>query len=287
MTFPAAATEEQFEALDDQALRPGVDALRHHLNLTREAIRFDEGSLPVYAIGEDLVLKLFPPVYADETEIEAAALQAVHGKLAVPTPKLHETGEFDGWGYVLMERMKGTPVTNPTASQCAQLGEALRALHEIEPPQQLPAPNWPEFVATRTAHCQQRQRDRGLEADLLDQIPDFLERTDLGTPKMAMLHTEVMNAHLVEQDGVLTGLFDFEPSMRGATEYEFVATGIFVVQGDPEKQRAIHDGYGSRPDPDAVLAYTLLHVYSNLPWYLTVMPREATLEELAQRWFAG
>lgn len=226
-------------------------------------------------------------MYGDETDIEAAVLHAVHGKLTVPTPKLHETGEFDGWGYVLMERMKGTQVTNPTTSQCAQLGEALRALHEIEPPQQLPAPDWPEFVATQTVGCQQRQRDRGLTPALLDQIPDFLAKVDLGTPKMAMLHTEVMNAHLVEQDGVLTGLFDFEPSMRGATEYEFVSTGIFVARGDPEKQRAVQSGYGSRPDPDVVMAHTLLHVYSNLPRYLTVMPGEATLEGLAQRWFAG
>ncbi|GLZ32369.1 phosphotransferase [Lentzea sp. NBRC 105346] len=261
-----------------------VDALRAHLGLKQEAERFEEGSLPVYAIGDDLVLKLFPPEDADESAVEAAALQAVQGKLAIPTPKLHDTGEFEGWGYVLMQRLHGTPVESATVSQCAQLGEALKDLHAITPPESLPAPDWPRFVEQQQRNATAQQRD--LDPHWREQIDDFLNNTDLGNARTAFLHTEVMNAHLVEQDGKLTGLFDFEPAMRGATEYEFVATGIFVTKGDQEKQRALTKAYGEAPDPRKVMAYTLLHVYSNLAWYLKELPgQERTLDRLAQRWF--
>lgn len=39
--------------------------------------------------------------------------------------------------------------------------------------------------------------------------------------------------------------------------------------------------------PGELLAHTLLHVYSNLPWYLRELPAppEPTLESLAQTWF--
>ncbi len=35
------------------------------------------------------------------------------------------------------------------------------------------------------------------------------------------------------------------------------------------------------------MAYTLLHIYSNLPWYLREMPAapRATLDSLAEAWF--
>ncbi len=37
-----------------------------------------------------------------------------------------------------------------------------------------------------------------------------------------------------------------------------------------------------------LMAYTLLHVYSNLPWYLRELkPAARTLEALAEEWFGA
>jgi hygromycin-B 7''-O-kinase len=86
-------------------------------------------------------------------------------------------------------------------------------------------------------------------------------------------------------------LFDFEPAMRGATEYEFVATGLFLTRGDRGAHRVLLEGYGHRDIdeelPRRLLAYALLHVYSNLAWYLREVPprHETKLDALAQHWF--
>ncbi|WP_158842732.1 aminoglycoside phosphotransferase family protein [Saccharothrix deserti] len=293
MSFPAAVTEEQFDALDDEALRPGVGALCAHLGVSGDVERFVDGSLPVYAVGDGHVLKLFPTVHLDEVAIERDVLEAVRGRLPVPTPGLYAAGEFGGWGYVLMERLHGESLKDvwPRLDEDArqdvsrQVGEALAALHDVTPPELEPG-DWAEFVRVQRDGCVERQRRRELGAEWLEQIPDFLDGVDLGRPELVLAHTEVMSAHLLIADGRLSGLFDFEPAMRAAREYEFVATGVFLTRGDRKANRALHDGYGRTVDPRKVLAYTLLHVYSNLPWYLREVPTRAkTLDELADRWF--
>lgn len=99
-------------------------------------------------------------------------------------------------------------------------------------------------------------------------------------------HTEVMSAHLLVDEGRLTGLFDFEPAMRAAREYEFVATGVFLTRGERAANKALHDGYGRTVDPRKVPACTLLHVYSNVARYLREVPTGATtLDDLADHWF--
>ena len=56
--------------------------------------------------------------------------------------------------------------------------------------------------------------------------------------------------------------------MTGDRAYEFAAAGLFV-------------------DPRELLAYTLLHVHSNLPERLRELPAppEPTLDSLALTWF--
>lgn len=162
---------------------------------------------------------------------------------------------------------------------------ALCALHEI-PRRSGGRGDWDEFVRVQEAGCVERQRARGLDGHWLEQIPDFLDSVDLGHPERVLAHTEVMSAHPLVDDGRLTGLVDFEPAMRAAREYEFVATGIFPARGDREVDRALHRAYGRDLDPRTVLACALLRVYSNLPWYAREVPTPArTVDDLAEHWF--
>ncbi|MEU4768915.1 aminoglycoside 3'-phosphotransferase/choline kinase family protein [Actinosynnema sp. NPDC023794] len=187
MSFPPAVTEEQFEALDDDALRPGVEALCGHLGVSGDVERFADGSLPVYAVGDRHVLKLFPAVHLDEVATERDVPAAVQGRLPVPTPGLHAAGEFGGWGYVLMERLRGTSLKDawPGLDAAArrdvsrQVGEALAALHALTPAPLEPS-GWAEFVRTQRAGCVERQRARGLAPAWLEQVPAFLDSVDLG-----------------------------------------------------------------------------------------------------------
>lgn len=264
---------------------PDGELLRDRLGLCGDVVRFEGGSLPVFAIGDDLVLKLWPPEHHDEVPTEVAVMEAVHGRLPVPTPKLHDTGVLDEWAYVLMSRLHGEEPDVPDAGISAQVGEMLEALHEIAPPAVLQPDDWAAFVAGQRAKCIEQQRKYELDERWLEQIPEFLDSVDLGQERAVLLHTEVMSVHLLQQNGKLSGLFDFEPALRGAFEYEFVGAGIFVTKGDRRCWKAATEAYGRVPDPRRVMAYTLLHVYSNVPWFMKDMPQAETLEELADRWF--
>jgi len=287
---------------DESVLGPGVARIQSELGVREHAERFDTGSLPVYALGRELVLKLYSPNDRGEAEREARFLDVLDGRLPIATPKLHARGELDGWGYVLMGRLSGELLVTACERTereelrglAAALGEALRALHALRDERLVPdRVDWPALVLERRRSTLSLQQRRGLSPEWLEQLPDFL---DTECPRLervaaeAPLHTEVMREHLyVEQrDGKweLSGLFDFEPSFVGPAEYEFSAVGLFVACGDRELLRDVLGayGYGASELDHAlerrILAYALLHKYSNLSWYLSRIPPPAHVTEL-------
>lgn len=292
--MPVASTADEFEAITEQQLRPGVIALARRLKVS-DVERFPDGSLPVYAFGAD-VLKLYPAVYASERDLESSVLLAIDGKLGIPTPVVRQVGEFDGWGYLLMSRLPGESLKSAWSrvdrtGMAEQLGEALAQLHSIEMPELGPS-DWDEFIAAQRAGCVERQRARGLDEKWLEQIPEFLDRVDLAPARRnALLHTEVMREHLLTEHGSLSGLFDFEPAMRGAPEYEFAAVGLYVSGGDTDFLRRTLLAYGYTHLDASLsrrfLAYLLLHKFSCLRTYLTQVPSTAeTLDDLAEDWWS-
>ncbi len=310
--LPVVRTEEALAAVcrDEAALQPGVERLCRLLGVNADGLtRYPAGSRPVYASG-DLVLKLFPPVATwPDYQVEAELLPAVVGQLPTPTPHVHTAGEHDGWGYVLMGRLPGVPldtVWNHLSVEdrdrlADQLGETIAALHRMPPPMirnWWPA-DWPTFVAAQRARCASEQRALGLPALWADQVPGFLAAVALPSAPPVLLHTEVMRQHLLVDQGPegawrLSGLIDFEPAMRGEPEYEFVAVGVFVAEGDPRFLARTLTSYGyhhDQLDPGLrrrLLAWGLLHRYSNLSWWMRRLPEPArpTLDALADRWFA-
>jgi hygromycin-B 7''-O-kinase len=304
MRLPVAASEEAFDALDEASLRPAVVALLRDLGVDPAgAQRYASGSLPVYRAGE-LVLKLFPQVHREECPVETAVLGAVHGRLPIATPRVVTSGERDGWGYVLMSRMPGSPLSAvwpriPPQERdrlADELGWAVAALHALPPPVidgWWPA-GWDAFVAGQRAGCVRRQRERGLGERWLRLIPAALD-VDLSGGRPVLLHTEIMRDHLlVEPDPAgrwrFSGLIDFEPAMRGSAEYEFVGVGCFVAEGDSRFLGRFLRAYGHPVDdgfPRRMMAWSLLHCYSNLPAWMRRLPApaEPTFEALAGRWF--
>lgn len=311
--FPPAPTPEAFRALsrEDPRIAAGAGALCRELALGPPAL-FAAGSLPVYAAGDAHVLKLFPPCFAQERDNEARVLSRVHGRLPLATPGVVARGEADGWRWLVMERIAGTPLDRVWPSLAAaervrlarEVGRFLRALHALDAGDAAGASaareGWRRFLAAQEARCVDRQRARGLAPAWLEQIPSFLAATPLAPPERpVLLHTEIMPAHLLAVPGAagwaLTGVVDFEPSMTGAAEYELASVGVFLTCGGGAALRALLRAYGCA-DADLgpalqrrLLAYTLLHRYSNLRWYLERLPPPrgvATLEALAARWFA-
>ncbi|MER6302081.1 phosphotransferase [Kitasatospora sp. NPDC001539] len=303
--LPAVETDEQGDAVvpDESVLRPGAEALCARLGFGGLPLeRFAEGSVPVYAVGDDHVLKLFPATGADDATTEARVLAHLAGALPIPTPEVRAAGEdVNGWRYVLMSRLHGEglapawpriPRTDREriARDC---GRALAALHALDaaPLADVLGPgDWPAFLARQRAQAIVRQRGRGLSEDWLEQIPDFLAAAPLPrTGQGSLLHTEFMREHLITDPAGgwrLTGLIDFEPAMIGDPAYDLVAVGLFTTRADPQLLGHLLTAYGRAFEPQLLMAYTLLHVYSDLPWYLRELePSARTLDALAEEWF--
>lgn len=310
--WPAASTPEALSAVvrDDDALRPGVDAICAANGLQGQPVtRFAAGSLPVYAIGTERVLKIYPPPWSHEQRREALVLSVLEGRLPIPTPTLVATGELEGWTWCLMVQLHGASLAARWATLAdrlavaAAVGRGLAALHAVDDPrlaaldrEGIEGEDAAEFLDIQRRTAVERQRARGLDPAWLDQIPGFLERNPVPSGPPVLLHTELMRDHLLVDtvSDRLTGLFDFEPSMLGPAEYDLSSVGLFVSGGDPAVFRALLLAYGLRPDDlgpaleRRILAYALLHRYSNLPWYLRRVPPPAgtaTLEDLARAWF--
>ncbi|MGE0786380.1 MAG: phosphotransferase family protein [Sandaracinaceae bacterium] len=275
--------------------------------------RFAAGSLPVFAVGELRVVKLFPPCFRSEAEVERDALMAVEGRLPIPTPRVDACGELDGWTYVVMERLHGrglaeawSEIDRAARERLAEdVGVATAALHGIDPATvgaAVPRPDWLAFIDAQRVACVERQRARGLAPEWLERLPAFLddvidevivEVIVAAPPRRALLHTEIMREHLlVAKDAGtwrLSGLFDFEPAMIGDPDYELASIGVFVTGGDAKLLSRFVAGYGRDPGPDVFMTYALLHRYSNLRWYLERVPARGaeTIEELAREWWPG
>ncbi|MEU8585726.1 aminoglycoside phosphotransferase family protein [Streptomyces sp. NPDC048664] len=305
--LPSVDTIDELEAIaDDEAvLRPAVLDICGQLGLVGLPVRrFDQGSLPVYAVGGDLVLKLYPRVEVAKAVREARVLSHLWGQLPLPTPRLLATDECgNGWRFVLMSRLPGYSVAEVwhrfTAAEqdrvVTESAEMLAALHAMDhkPLSDVVGPvDWEAFLARRRARALEHHAAGGVREPWLSRIPAFLASVSLpASGERVLLHTEFMREHLTVdmRDGRrLTGLFDFEPAMIGDPAYDFVSVGLFITCADPRLLRRFHEAYGRAPhDPRQLLAYTLLHVYSDLPLYLQILPtpKEPRLDALADLWF--
>ncbi|MFE1442613.1 phosphotransferase family protein [Streptomyces sp. NPDC058739] len=306
--LPLVETDEEWDAIvpDETVMRPGAEALAARLGLGGAPLsRFPDGSQPVYAVGDEHVLKLFPATVAGDGLAEGRVLAHLQGRLPIPTPRVREHGTYEnGWRYVLMSRLPGENLAaawervTPRQRErlVTEVGEALAVLHSLDtqPLADVLGPgDWGAFVVRRTAQAVEQQRGHGLSEAWLERIPDYLASVPLPrAPQPSLLHTEVMRQHLLvdlaDPDGPrLTGLFDFEPAMIGDRAYDFVGVGLFVTRGDPALLARLCKAYGHTFEPAVLLAYTLLHIYSHLPWYIRELgaPAEGDLPTLAEAWF--
>ncbi len=268
------------------------------------------GSMPVFGVNGDLVIKLFPHTRRPHFENELASLRRLAGKTPFAVPELKASGEFESWFYVLITRVPGVPLARiwpevddaKKAKLLANFGAAIAALHRIATATAEETATWRAFMARQVSNCVENHRGKKLPGELIKQIPDYIAPAlpVIESSPVVFLHTELMSDHvLVDPDELtVTGLIDFEPSTMGAVEYDFTGVPIFITQGRPQLLRAFLQGYGYRwenPDfPSARLAmtYNLLHRYSNLNWFLDLLgerrPQNITrLEELEQFWWSA
>lgn len=310
--LPEISTEPEFivAARDGELWRRALRAICERHGIAGDRLsRYERGSTIVVATGDGKVVKLFAPYDTEFRDTEWGTLAAIAGKLPVATPEPIVAGELEGWPYLVMTELPGTPLCDcwesiPEGDRLQimrELGEGLAALHELPIDAVLPlGPAWDRFIAAQREGCLDRQRSRGVAEEWLEQIPPFLERVQLTPPAPpVILHTEVMRDHLLARPGPdrwrLSGMFDFEPAMVGHREYELASLGLFVSAGEGGLLREVLAAYGydaaghDEAFARRVMVYALLHRYSNLKWYLDTVPTRSsrTLEELALAWWGA
>lgn len=306
--FESVEKYQEFFSQKDICLSAAREILSQH-SLSGDLTRPKQASQLVYFCGEDTVIKVFSPPFRRDWNNELLYLRHLQGKTSFPIPEVLSTGMIDRWPYLVMSRLPGLGLDEARKNMdikdlgriCFYLGEGLAKIHQTPTgPILFPWESWPRFLEIQRDKILEHHKRTELSSEWLDQIPGYLDLVDLkitAEAPLSLLHTELMGAHvLVEQKGEeweLTGLIDFESSSPGHPEYEFASVGIFITQGDKGLMNAFQQGYGHKTeDPGEwsrrVMAYLLLHRYSNLNWFLHLLPEGhgmTRLEELAEFWF--
>jgi len=305
--LPTANTREEYEAIwaDDSVWLALVQALMARHGLKGSLERYRQGTAVVHRIG-DLVLKVYPLIYAEDAELEAEVLVRLAVSAKVPSPRVVAKGQLEGWPYLLMTRIEGTRVEALWASMDAtqrtslmtELGELTRHLHET-PGAGLPRADadWMTFRSRCRQRAVQKHMAGGLSAEREAVLSAYLTELDPepeATSAQVLLHTELGPDHLRVDQGRLSGLLDFGDAREGPPEYDFAPVGIFITRGDREAFRAFLDGYGlpiARRGPRLVrrlMRHALLHAYGPLPFCLarSPVPDEGSFDAIAQHWFA-
>jgi hygromycin-B 7''-O-kinase len=278
--LPLIDDAETFERVrhDHPVWEPALSAIaaRHHL---RGSVTWPgEGSCVVAFVGAH-VIKLFEPWHRAHYDTEVLFLRHVAGlSLPAPTPGCVAVGEIEGWPYVVMGRLAGESMASAAlglatrVTVAREVGAFARALHASPPP---PGDfGWSDFVAAQKAGARERHSRLGGLVDL-DGLEDLLAAAPDEGP-LAPLHTELTDLNVAVHGGHLSGVFDFEPATVGAPHYELSGIAVFIARGDAAVWAAALEGYGV-PCTEGlrreVTAWTLLHRYSHLPFFLKQMGR--------------
>jgi hygromycin-B 7''-O-kinase len=280
-------------------------AARH--DLPADIARIEEGSALVFSLAGQMILKIFAP--EDKWFCLSETIFLSNFYRSLPIPRLIAHGMYGKSFYIVMEQLQGVQwsqvwdslMEREQRSLICQLGELVRAVHSRSP---YPAAEfspfkWDTIIEEQRTNLVDHHRAYGLEPLWLDQLVEYVESCpiDYHDPaRLVPLHTELMPDHLFVQaqgsEWRLTGLIDFEPWMMGYAEYEFAAVGLFITQGNRDLFRLFLNSYGYQEIPAdlsrQIMVFLLLHRYSNLNWFLNLLPPDhgfTTLHQLEQYWY--
>lgn len=246
---------------------------------------FATGTNLVVGLGDELILKIFPPVLRGQFVSERASLKQLRGQLSIPIPELLFEGARDGWPYLIITRLHGVVGSEvwPRLPEdqkervLAQIGaviaEVQRAplgeLSHIEP-------QWADFIPKQIEGCRARHTRLGLPQKFLAGFDDILRDAasliPLDVPPVILTGEYIPENFLLERDSSgwrLSGLFDFGDVMTGFGEYDLLGPSAFMTAGMKRRVRSLFEGFGySSADMNfarkrRLMALVLLHRVSD------------------------
>jgi hygromycin-B 7''-O-kinase len=272
LKLPAITTPADFNHhfASDLWRQAAVAICQRHKITYQELQRSAQGENIIFFVDEAFVIKIYGPFRVGYGR-EKAALEFVHGKLSIEIPTIVQSGELADLPYLVMTRLTGISMREVWASIelperieiVSRLGAALRELHahSVAPCGAALKRDWIGFIERQASMAVERQRACGANPEWLESLPAYIaERLKLlpTDAESVLLHGDVHpgNVLLAASGGHwrITGLFDFADSLIGFREYEFVAPGVLMVQGNRELQRVLLLAYGY---DEAQLDFTL------------------------------
>lgn len=296
MKFSVLKSEKDFDAHFQSPI--WVDAAkeicwRHRVSFN-EIERAGGSEHIVFFVDDNLVLKIYRP-FRSCFERESKALEAIGGKTFFKIPEIIYQGEFENFPYILMTRMKGDSMTRidwlkiPEKTQIefiTKLANGLKQIHEINP--DFADDNWAEFVKDRAETFVERQITHGVNQQIIDVLPDFIEENLKLVPvnsETVFMHSDVHFGNLCVSNSngnlEIAGLFDFADSRRGFHEYDFLAVCVLIIQGQSELQREFFKAYGYRENEldetmrKRLMMLTMLYETADLRRYAMRLKPEA------------
>lgn len=268
---------------------------REHEVSCHELKRSEHGENIVFLIDEHYVLKIYTP-QRNGFNREKAALEFAAGRTDIPIPEIAVEGEIEGFYYLIMTQLRGGLMIREhwlkldQAEQMrimTKLAASLKELHSHDAGDE--RFDWDEFIKVQLHYAVDRQVKAGANPEWIERLPLFIEKSIGLLPEKieepAFMHGDVHfgNMRVAEVEGKwqICGLFDFADSVAGFHEYEFVAPGVLMVQGQGELQREMFRAYGyADKDIDETLRrrlmlLTVLYECSNLKKYAIRLRPEA------------
>lgn len=313
MNFPSISTKQEFEEHYENdvwfdAARQICD--RHKISYA-SLRRAEKSEHIIFLIDDSFVIKIFKP-FRRGFEREKAALEFARGKTSLTIPEIKATGAFENFSYIVTTQLEGETMTRakwlrlPRREQIkilAQLANGLKELHTYNAG--LFDFDWHKFIEHQSGIAVERQVAAGVNPEWIEKLPAFIETNLELLPKncpTVFLHGDVHFGNLLIRNSNgsrrISGLFDFGDSLCGFHEFDFVAVGLLMIQGQRELQREFFRAYGYAENEldesfrKRLMLLTILYECSDLRRYALRLQSEAvnfTLEELERAiWsFAG
>lgn len=304
MKFPVIKSEKVFDAHFQSEIWLDVskEICRRHQISFSFLKRANSSDHIVFFIDDHLILKIYRP-FRNCFEREMKALEFIGGKTDFKTPEIVQIGEIENFQYAFITKISGAEMTRhdwlkvPEKQQIefiTKLAVGLKQIHQINP--ESFDCDWAEFVEDRAATFVQRQITNGVNSKVIEVLPAFIEENLKHIPKNSptvFMHSDIHfgNLRVSNLNGNLeiTGLFDFADSRRGFHEYDFLAVGLLIIQGQREIQREFFKAYGYSDNEldeamrKRLMMLTMLYETSDLRRYALRLKSEAvdfSLDEL-------
>ncbi len=229
---------------------------RRHKIQFNQLTRAEQGESIIFLIDEKYALKIFNPLRTSGFQREKLALEIARTSLKIP--ETIACGNLENYQYLITTQIHGEQLSREMwlklhktdqITILAQLANGLKELHESK--HSKVDFDWDNFIKIQAETCFERQKACLVNEKLLSQISAYLEENLKLLPtecEKVFLHGDVHfgNLRFIKSGGKwqIAGLFDFADSLKGFHEYDFLAVGVLMIQGQGDLQREFFRAYG-------------------------------------------